>query len=84
MVRVMRGTFHGELAQLGAELATMCTLAAGAMEHATTALLTADLRLAEQVISGDARITSCASTPRTTLTGCCRCRPRWRETYGWS
>lgn len=56
MVRVMRGTFHGELAQLGAELATMCTLAAGAMEHATTAVLTADLRLAEQVISGDARI----------------------------
>ncbi len=52
----MRGTFHGELAQLGAALATMCTLAAEAMEHATTALLGADLSLAEQVISGDARI----------------------------
>lgn len=52
----MRGTFHGELAQLGAELATMCTLAGDAMDSATTALLTADLRLAEQVISGDAQI----------------------------
>lgn len=56
MVGVMRGTFHGELAQLGAELATMCALAGDAMEHATIALLNADLSLAEQVISGDIQI----------------------------
>ncbi|OJY43421.1 PhoU domain-containing protein [Pseudonocardia sp. 73-21] len=49
-------SWRSELAQLGAELATMCTFSADAMEQATTALVNADLRLAEQVISGDDRI----------------------------
>ena len=49
----MRAVFHGELEQLGVELATMCGLAADAMEKATRALLRSDLVLAEQVISDD-------------------------------
>ena len=49
----MRAVFHGELEQLGVELATMCGLAADAMETATRALLRSDLALAEQVISDD-------------------------------
>jgi len=49
----MRAVFHGELEQLGVELATMCGLAAEAMEKATRALLRCDLVLAEQVISDD-------------------------------
>ena len=49
----MRAVFHGELEQLGVELATMCGLAADAMEKATRALLRSDLVLAEQVITDD-------------------------------
>ena len=49
----MRAVFHGELEQLGVELATMCGLAADAMEKASRALLGSDLVLAEQVISDD-------------------------------
>ncbi len=50
---MMRAVFHGELEQLGVELATMCGLAAEAMENATRALLGSDLVLAEQVITDD-------------------------------
>ena len=49
----MRAVFNGELEQLGVELATMCGLAADAMEKATRALLGSDLVLAEQVIRDD-------------------------------
>jgi phosphate transport system protein len=44
------------LAQLGRELAAMCTASATAMGQATTALLQADLGLAEQVLTGDAAL----------------------------
>ena len=37
---VMRALFHGELEQLGVELATMCGLAAAAMENATRSMST--------------------------------------------
>ena len=47
----MRTRFHEELSALRAQLADMCGLAATAMEHATHALLEADLALAEQVIA---------------------------------
>ena len=47
----MRTAYHQELSRLGAQLGEMCGLAADAMEHATTALLEADLTLAEQVIA---------------------------------
>jgi phosphate transport system protein len=50
----MRETFHGELARLREQLVTMCATAAEAMRQASRALLTADLDLAQQVISGDA------------------------------
>jgi phosphate transport system protein len=47
----MRTTFYGELSALSARVGDMCGLAADAMEHATQALLGADLSLAEQVIA---------------------------------
>ncbi|GLZ31430.1 phosphate transport system regulatory protein PhoU [Lentzea sp. NBRC 105346] len=52
----MREAYHDQLGQLADRLADMCAMAAGAMESATTALLEADLGLAEQVISNDAKI----------------------------
>jgi phosphate transport system protein len=52
----MRETFHGELLKINEILVRMTDLARVAMDSATTALLTADLRLAETVISGDAQI----------------------------
>ena len=47
----MRTTFHQELSALSARVGDMCGLAADAMEHATQALLGADLSVAEQVIA---------------------------------
>lgn len=52
----MRDTFHDELDQIGTELVEMSRLVAAAMSRATAALLDADISLAEQVISDDARI----------------------------
>lgn len=52
----MRDTFHGELSKIDEILVRMTDLARVAMDSATTALLTADLRLSEAVISGDAQI----------------------------
>ena len=47
----MRTAYHDQLQELRAHLAEMCGLAAAAMEHATRALLDAELSLAEQVIA---------------------------------
>jgi hypothetical protein len=47
----VREEFHGELRQLGEDLATMCRQAATAMDGALRAVLTADLVAAEQVIT---------------------------------
>jgi phosphate transport system protein len=52
----MREVFHGELEQLGDELANMCGLVCSAMERATRALLDTDLELAEEVITADDEI----------------------------
>lgn len=52
----MREAYHVELERLADNLATMCDMVATAMERATTALLTADLPLAEQVISDDQKV----------------------------
>jgi phosphate transport system protein len=49
----MRDTFHDELDQIGTSLVEMTRLVGSAMNRATTALLDADLTLAETVISGD-------------------------------
>ena len=43
--------YHEQLGEMRAHLAEMCGLAAAAMEHATRALLDAELSLAEQVIA---------------------------------
>jgi len=47
----MRTTYYEELSSLSAQVGDMCGLAADAMEHATQALLGADLSVAEQVIA---------------------------------
>jgi phosphate transport system protein len=54
----MRTAFHERLDALTAQLGEMCGLAGAAMEHATHALLQADLMLAEQVIAEHDRITA--------------------------
>ncbi len=52
----MREAYHDQLGELADRLADMCGMAGDAMEHATTALLQADLGLAEQVIGDDVKI----------------------------
>lgn len=52
----MRTAYHTELARLTEHLGEMCGLAGVAMEHATQALLQADLVLAEQVLSDHDKI----------------------------
>jgi phosphate transport system protein len=47
----MRTTYYEELSSLSARVGEMCGRAADAMEHATQALLGADLSVAEQVIA---------------------------------
>ena len=54
--RPMRDVYQEQLMGLADALADMCQQAAVAMEHATRALLEADLQLAEQVIADDAGI----------------------------
>jgi phosphate transport system protein len=52
----MRDTFHDELDQIGTELVDMSRMVASAMSRATAALLDADIALAEEVISDDAKV----------------------------
>ncbi|AXB46552.1 phosphate signaling complex protein PhoU [Amycolatopsis albispora] len=52
----MREAYHVELEQLADKLAAMSVQVADAMERATQALLDADLAVAEQVISDDAKV----------------------------
>jgi phosphate transport system protein len=52
----VRETFHGELDQIGRTLVDMSEAVAIAMRDATSALLGADLPLAEKVISEDAEV----------------------------
>jgi phosphate transport system protein len=52
----MRTAYHAELARLTEQLGEMCGLAGVAMEHATQALLQADLVLAEQVLTAHDKI----------------------------
>lgn len=52
----MRETFHADLIELRDLLGGMCSRAATAMRQATDALLSADLVVAEQVLSADAQL----------------------------
>lgn len=52
----MRNVFHHELDHLADQLVEMTGLVGSAMASATTALLTADLKLAESVIASDAQV----------------------------
>lgn len=52
----MRNTFHEDLDKISDQLVEMTRLAGSAMSRATTALLDADLHLAETVIAADEQI----------------------------
>ena len=52
----MRDSFHKDLNNISVQLVEMTKLAGSAMSRATTALLDADLHLAESVISADEQI----------------------------
>lgn len=52
----MREVYQEQLGKLADELASMSTMVGAAMEHATKALLDADLSLAEQVIDEDIQV----------------------------
>ena len=52
----MRDAFHEDLDRISDQLVEMTRLAGSAMARATTALLDADVRLAESVIDADAQI----------------------------
>lgn len=52
----MRTQFNEQLSALSVQISEMCGLAADAMEHATHALLQADLSVAEQVIADQAHL----------------------------
>ena len=52
----VRDAYQEQLDALAVDLADMCDLVADALDNATQALLSADLQLAEQVISDDARV----------------------------
>lgn len=52
----MREAYIAQLERLADEIAAMCLLAGQSMQRATTALLQADLPLAEQVIDEDAEL----------------------------
>jgi phosphate transport system protein len=54
----MRTAYHQQLSELSTQLCEMCGLAADAMDHATNALLNADLSLAEQVIADQEHISA--------------------------
>lgn len=54
----MREAYHDRLGELATRLADMCAMVTTAMQSATTALLEADLALAEQVIGDDTKIDS--------------------------
>jgi phosphate transport system protein len=58
----MRTAYHIELARLTEHLGEMCGLAGVAMEHATQALLQADLVLAEQVLSDHDKIAAMSTS----------------------
>ena len=52
----MREVYQEQLGELAEELAAMSNMVGTAMERATTALLEADLTLAEQVIEEDVQV----------------------------
>ena len=52
----MRDSFHKDLDKVSEQLVEMTRLAKSAMSRATTALLDADLQMAESVIAGDEQI----------------------------
>ena len=61
----MREAYHIRLRDLGEHGADMCIVARDALQDATTALLTADLSLAEAVIERDARLDTMRITAET-------------------
>ena len=52
----MRDAYHEEIAEISNQLVEMTRMVSGAMRRATTALVDADLALAESVIDGDGEV----------------------------
>ena len=66
MSNEMRTVYHEKLSELSDHLGKMCGMAGAAMDHATQALLGADLAAAEQVITdhqGLVSMRSCTYIP---------------------
>lgn len=62
----MRTVYYQQLSELSNQLGDMCGLAGDAMEHATSALLRADLDLAEQVIADHEHIAAMSQRAEST------------------
>jgi phosphate transport system protein len=62
----MRTAYYQQLSELSNQLGDMCGLAGDAMEHATSALLHADLDLAEQVIADHEHIAAMSQRAEST------------------
>jgi phosphate transport system protein len=62
----MRTAYYQQLSELSNQLGDMCGLAGDAMEHATSALLYADLDLAEQVIADHQHIAAMSQRAEST------------------
>jgi phosphate transport system protein len=61
MSHEIRTAYHTKLTELGEQLGQMCDMAGTAMDHATEALLGADLTAAEQVITDHDRMVAMSS-----------------------
>ena len=78
----MRKAFHEELDRVTERLVEMTRLAGSAMARATTALLDADVQLAESVIAADAEIDALREELECSL-DCSRSSSRSRPTCAW-
>jgi len=70
----MRTVFQEQLAALATQMGEMCGLAGVAMQHATQALLQADLGLAEEVITGHERIVAMNARAEESAIGLLACQ----------
>ena len=79
----MREVYREQLDDILADLAQMAQEVSTAVRSATTALLEADIHLAEQVISGDEQLDlKQADIERRSFSLCWRGRPRWPASCG--
>ena len=80
----MREAFHENLRTISDQLVEMTRLASSAMSRATTALLDADVHLAESVIAADKQIDAVREGWTTSPSTSWRASSPWPPTCGWS